>query len=91
MADSALMIPNEGLEQRICRVISDLTGVPVDELSPATRIREDLAADSMQVLALMIALDAEFDVEFDISSIPQQGVTIDWIRTFVEATLARRA
>ena len=45
----------------------------------------------MQIMALMIALDAEFDVEFDVSSIPEDGVTIEWIRDFVEATLARAA
>ena len=65
---------NESLDARIARVISDLTGVPSNELKPHTRIREDLKADSMQVMALMIALDAEFDVEFDISGIPDQEI-----------------
>ena len=70
------------------RLVSELTGVPVDRLSPDTRIREDLEADSMQVMALMIALDEEFDVAFDVTRIPEAGVTIEWIRQFVEATLA---
>ena len=79
---------HESLDARIARVISDLTGVPSNELQPHTRIREDLKADSMQVMALMIALDAEFDVEFDISGIPEQGVTVEWIRKFVESAIA---
>lgn len=83
--------PQETLDLRIARVISDLTGVAVQDLGPHTRIREDLNADSMQILALMIALDAEFDVEFDISRIPDEGVTVEWIRQFVETTLASAA
>ena len=71
------------------RVIGDLTGVDPQDLGLGTRIREDLKADSMQVLALMIALDAEFDVEFDISQIPEEEVTIEWILNFVASTLAR--
>ena len=81
--------PGEQLACRIVRVVSELTGVPAQTLAPSTRIREDLKADSMQVMALMIALDAEFDVEFDISQIPDEEVTIEWIQTFVESSLAR--
>ena len=78
----------ERLETRIMRLVSELTGVPLCQISPATRIREDLQADSMQVMALMIALDEEFDVAFDITQVPDAGVTVGWIREFVEATLA---
>jgi hypothetical protein len=37
----------------------------------------------MQVIALMIAFDAEFDVEFNADAIPASGVTMGWLRDFI--------
>ena len=82
------MAPAATLQGRILAVVSDVCGVPAGDLRVETRIREDLKADSMQLMALMIALDAEFDVEFDIARIPDQEVTIGWILDFVASTLA---
>ena len=56
-------------------------------MSPETRIKQDLGADSMQLISLMIALDAEFDAEFAVENIPSDDVTLEWICRFVHDTL----
>jgi acyl carrier protein len=76
------------LRERVCAVIADTLGVAVDKLVGTSLIAEDLGADSMKVIALMISLDAEFDVEFKIDRIPTSGVTVDWVCEFVADTLS---
>ena len=75
------------LRERVCAVIAATLNVAVDRLVGTSLIAEDLGADSMKVIALMIALDAEFDVEFRVDHIPTTGVTVDWICEFVADTL----
>ena len=75
---------------RVCELIGEILGVEVVALCAETRIREDLGADSMQVIALMIALDEAFDVAFDVGEIPDTGVTVGWIVDFVALTLERQ-
>jgi acyl carrier protein len=37
----------------------------------------------MQVIALMLSLDAEFDVDLDPADVPDNEVTLGWVRDFV--------
>jgi acyl carrier protein len=37
----------------------------------------------MQVIALMLSLDAEFDVHLDPADVPDNEVTLGWVRDFV--------
>lgn len=73
---------------RVVRVIADCLERDPSELTPSTRIREELGADSMQVVTIIIGLDEEFDAEFNVDELPKDGVTIDWIVNFVAITLA---
>lgn len=73
--------------ERVNKVVSETFQIPITELSPSLRVKEDLGADSIQVVALMIALDAEFDIEFCVEKIPSQGVSIGWICEFVRDSL----
>jgi acyl carrier protein len=75
------------LAQRVVRIIAETLEIPFEELTPATRIKEDLGADSMQVVTIMIALDEAFDAEFDIAEIPPANVTVDWVCGFVQRTI----
>lgn len=73
---------------RVVRVIADCLERDPRDLSPATKIREELGADSMQVVTIVIGLDEEFDAEFDVDRIPKDDVSIAWIADFVASTLA---
>jgi len=75
------------LEVRIAEVVHEVLQTPTATFQPALLIREDLGADSMQVIALMIAFDAEFDVEFNADEIPASGVSMGWLRDFIAAAL----
>lgn len=75
------------IEQRVFRVVAETFPQAAGALSPTTMLKRDLDADSMQIIALMIALDAEFDAEFAAEDIPRSDVTLDWVCDFVVATM----
>ena len=78
------------LESRIAAVVHEVLQTPNATFNQDLLIREDLGADSMQVIALMIAFDAEFDVEFNADAIPASGVTMGWLRDFIATALAEQ-
>ncbi len=73
--------------RRVRKVVAETLAITEHELRPGTRITEDLKADSMQVVAILIALDDEFDTEFRPEDIPSQSVTLRWITEFVALTI----
>lgn len=78
----------EQLESRIAEIVHDVLPHASGAFEENLHIREDLGADSMQVIALMIAFDAEFDIEFNADDVPHAGVTMGWLRDFIAHTLA---
>jgi acyl carrier protein len=83
------LLSNSEVFGRVAQVISEVLSIPVSTLAGDTRIRQDLGADSMQIVTIMIGLDAEFDAEFEIDALPTTDVTIDWICEFVKAAVTR--
>ncbi len=52
---------------KLTTIITDSLGVPEQDITPDTSLVEDLAADSLDLYELMMALEEEFNVE-----IPQE-------------------
>jgi len=75
------------IEQRVFRVVTETFPQATDAPSRQTMLKRDLGADSMQLIAFMIALDAEFDAEFAAEDIPRTDVTLAWVCDFVLATM----
>jgi len=71
------------VESKICELVKELMPHAPAEFSASLRVKEDLGADSMQVIALMLSLDAEFDVDLDPANVPDNDVTLGWVRDFV--------
>lgn len=71
-------------EQRILRILSDLTAVPVDDIKPGDRLREDLGLDSVGSMELLSMLAEEFDIEVEM----EEAVSIDSVGGVMD--LARR-
>lgn len=74
----------EFVEPRIRRVVADHLGVGLEELAPEVSLTDDLAADSLDLVELALALESDFAIE-----IPER--TLDTVRTYgdlVDATLA---
>ena len=51
------------LEERIRGVVARQLGVEVSEVLPDAGLQEDLGADSLELVELLMALEDEFDIE----------------------------
>jgi len=50
-------------QERVTAIIVDLLGVEEDQVVPTARFREDLEADSLDLVELIMAFEEEFDGE----------------------------
>src|SRR5438094_476034 len=66
---------SEFAEPRIRRLVADYLGVSLDVLTPEVSLTDDLAADSLDLVELALALEGEFGIE-----VPER--TIDEVRTY---------
>ncbi|HVN37836.1 MAG TPA: acyl carrier protein [Myxococcota bacterium] len=51
------------LEDRVAEIIVEQLGVSREEISPDASFVEDLGADSLDIVELVMAMEEEFDVE----------------------------
>ncbi len=51
------------MEERIKEIIADQLGIDVNQIKPESKFVEDLGADSLDVVELIMAFEEEFDVE----------------------------
>ncbi len=73
--------------ERIRNIVVDLLGVDPKDVTPEARIREDLEADSLDLVELVMAFEEEFDGE--ISDEEAQSIsTIGDAVAFVEEKMA---
>ena len=60
-------------QERVTAIIVDLLGVDEEQVVPAARFREDLEADSLDLVELIMAFEEEFEGE--ISDEEAQSIT----------------
>ncbi len=53
----------ENVEGRVKNIIVELLGVEADQVKPEAQFVNDLGADSLDTVELIMALEDEFDVE----------------------------
>ena len=53
------------LEGRICALVADHLGVDIGEVTPDASILDDLGADSLDVVELVMSLEDTFDIEVE--------------------------
>jgi acyl carrier protein len=51
------------LTGRICALVADQLGVDIAEITPEASILDDLGADSLDVVELVMSLEDAFDIE----------------------------
>jgi acyl carrier protein len=51
------------IEERVKAIIVDKLGVPVEKLIPQAHLVDDLGADSLDMVEIMMALEEEFELE----------------------------
>lgn len=69
-------------EARVRAIIVDLLGVDEDQVVPDARFREDLEADSLDLVELIMAFEEEFEGEIsdeEAQSITTVGEAISYI------------
>ena len=51
------------IEQKVKNIIAEQLGVGEDEIKPTASFIEDLGADSLDIVELVMAMEEEFEVE----------------------------
>ncbi|HMO63849.1 MAG TPA: acyl carrier protein [Verrucomicrobiota bacterium] len=57
------MADNTGIEERVKKIIVEQLGVNADQVTPEAKFIEDLGADSLDTVELVMALEEEFGQE----------------------------
>ncbi len=72
-----------GVEDRIKKIIAEQLGVEEDEVVPEASFVDDLGADSLDTVELVMALEEEFDIEIpdeDVEKILTVGRALEYIK-----------
>ncbi len=70
------------VEDRVKKIVSDQLGKDVDEIQPDSSFVDDLGADSLDTVELVMALEEEFDIEIsddDAEKIATVQAAIDYV------------
>ena len=73
---------------RVKAIVVEQLGVEADQVMPQSKFVEDLGADSLDVVELVMALEEEFDLEIpdeDAEKIATVGEAAKYIERHVEA------
>jgi acyl carrier protein len=54
---------SQAIEERVRSIISDQLGVAEEQVKPEAKFIEDLGADSLDIVELIMAMEEEFDTE----------------------------
>ena len=70
---------NEKVIERVKALIADSLGVAEDEIVPTASFIEDLGADSLDIVELVMAIEKEFDIEISDDDAERIGTVQDAI------------
>ena len=75
---------DDAIEAKVKSIIADQLGVGEDEIKPESSFIEDLGADSLDIVELVMAMEEEFEVEIpdeEAENIKTVGDAINYINT----------
>jgi acyl carrier protein len=73
----------KSIEERVKEIICEQLGVEEGEVTPAAKFIEDLGADSLDTVELVMAFEEEFDLEIpdeDAEKITTVGDAVQYIK-----------
>lgn len=79
-----MALTREEVLEKIKKVVVDQLGVSESEVTPEASFIEDLGADSLDTVELVMALEEEFDAEIpdeDAEKLSTVGKTADYIQS----------
>ncbi|MCG3120217.1 MAG: Acyl carrier protein [bacterium] len=71
------------LEEKVKQIIVDQLGVDANEVTPEANFIEDLGADSLDTVELVMAFEEEFDIEIpdeDAEKMTTVGMAIEYLK-----------
>ena len=77
-----------GLEDRVSAIIVEQLGVTKEDLAPQASFIDDLGADSLDIVELVMAMEEEFDIEIpddDAEKIQTIQDVISYVKRKIEA------
>ena len=77
-----------GIEERVSEIIVEQLGISKEEVVPAASFIDDLGADSLDIVELVMAMEEEFDIEIpddDAEKIQTLGDAISYVKDRLEA------
>ena len=77
----------QDVEARVKEIIVEQLGVDATEVNPAASFVNDLGADSLDTVELVMALEEEFDVEIpdeEAEKIQSVGQAVDYIKAHIK-------
>ncbi len=77
------MAVTENLEERVKKIITEQLAVDAAEVTPQAQFVQDLGADSLDTVELVMALEEEFDIEIpdeDAEKIKTVGEAVNYIK-----------
>jgi acyl carrier protein len=69
--------------KRLQYIVGQQLGVPSNKIKPETHFTQDLAADSLDVVELVMAIENEFDIEIE-DQIASQIATIQDALNYIQ-------
>jgi acyl carrier protein len=78
-----VMAADGKVEDRVKKIIAENLGVEEDEITPEAKFVDDLGADSLDTVELVMAFEEEFDIEIpdeDAEKILTVGKAIEYIK-----------
>lgn len=77
-----------GVEERMAGLIVEQLGVAEEEVSSSASFFDDLGADSLDIVELVMSMEEEFDVEIadeDVEKMRTIGDALDYLRNRLQA------
>lgn len=74
------------VEERVEKIIIDVLGVDASKVKPDARFREDLEADSLDLVELIMQFEEEFDFEISEED-AQQAETVGQVTDYLKANV----
>lgn len=77
------MATEQPIEQRVADIIAEQLGVSKEEVVPEASFIDDLGADSLDIVELVMAMEEEFDIEIpddDAEKIQTIGDAVAYVR-----------
>ncbi len=75
---------NEEISSKVKSIIAEQLGVPLENVKESSRFMDDLGADSLDIVELVMALEEQFDIEIsdqEAEKIQTVGDAIQFITT----------